>query len=517
MLQIKNLSMNHTKDSHVLSENLSFVLNEGDKAAVIGEEGNGKSTLLKLIFNPELAEDYIEHSGEIIRNGAVFGYLAQEISDSEKEVSVSEFCRKSGFSELFPYEVHEIASQIGIDPEIFESERKMKTLSGGEKVKVRMASVLAGRPDILLLDEPSNDIDIETLEWLEKFINSCNLPVLFISHDETLLENTANMIIHMEQLRRKTAARCTVSRLSYRKYVDERLSGFEKQEQMARSEKRDYDKKMDRYRRIYQKVDHQQENISRQDPHGGRLLKKKMHSVKSMGKRFEKEKENMTQMPESEDAIFLRFGEEAEVPRGKRVLSLEIPELSAGEKRLCGEIKLGISGGEKICIIGKNGAGKTTLLRKIAGELLERNDIKAAYMPQNYEEGFDLLKNPVELLAKGGTKEERTKIRTFLGSIKFTGDEMSHPARELSGGQKAKLFFAKMALGDYNVLILDEPTRNLSPLSNPMIRDVLKNFGGVIISVSHDRKYIAEVCETVYELSPEGLIKTKKPPLGGKP
>ena len=506
MLQIKNLSMNHTKDSHVLSENLSFVLNEGEKAAVIGEEGNGKSTLLKLIYDPELVENYIEYSGEIIRGGAVFGYLAQEISDSEKELSVAEFCKNAkGFSELLPYEIYDIASQIGLEPEIFESKRKMKTLSGGEKVKVRMAAVLAGKPDVLLLDEPSNDIDIETLEWLENFINYCGLSVLFISHDETLLERTADMIIHMEQLRRKTAARCTVARLPYRRYVEERLLGFEKQEQMARSEKRDFDKKMERFRQIYQKVDHQQENISRGDPHGGALLKKKMHSVKAMGKRFEKEKENLTQMPESEDAIFLRFGENAKVPGGKRVLSLEIPELFAGEKRLCGETRLEISGGEKICIIGKNGAGKTTLLRKIAEELLSRKDIKAAYMPQNYEEGFDLSKDPVELLAKGGTKEERTKIRTYLGSIKFTADEMSHPAKELSGGQKAKLFFAEMALSDYNVLILDEPKRNLSPLSNPMIREVLKNFGGVIISVSHDRKYIAEVCEKILELDENGL------------
>ena len=506
MLQIKNLSMNHTKDSHVLSENLSFVLNDGDKAAIIGEEGNGKSTLLKLIYDPELVENYIEYSGEIIRNGSVFGYLAQEISDSEKELSVREFCENSeGFSGLFPYEITDIASQIGIEPEIFESERKMKTLSGGEKVKVRMATVMAKRPDILLLDEPSNDIDIETLEWLENFINYCGLSVLFISHDETLLERTADMIIHMEQLRRKTRARCTVSKTDYKTYVTERLSGFEKQEQLARSEKRDFDKKMDRYRKIYQQVEYQQENISRQDPAGGRLLKKKMHSVKSMGRRFEKEKENLTQMPESEDAIFLRFGEEAKVPSGKRVISLEIPKLFAGEKNLCGEIKFEVSGGEKICIIGKNGAGKTTLLRKIAEELLSRKDIKAAYMPQNYEEGFDLSKDPIELLAEGGTKEERTKIRTYLGSIKFTADEMSHSAKELSGGQKAKLFFAKMALGDYNVLILDEPTRNLSPLSNPMIREVLKNFGGVIISVSHDRKYIAEVCEKVFELSENGL------------
>ena len=189
----------------------------------------------------------------------------------------------------------------------------------------------------------------------------------------------------------------------------------------------------------------------------------------------------------------------------KKVVFLNIPELSAGEKLLCRNINFEVSGGDKICIIGRNGAGKTTLLQKIAEELLARKDLKTAYMPQNYGEGFDLSKDPVELLSTGGTKEERTKIRTYLGSIKFTTDEMSHPAKELSGGQKAKLFFAKMALSDYNVLILDEPTRNLSPLSNPMIREVLKNFGGVIISVSHDRKYIAEVCEKVLELSEDGL------------
>lgn len=507
MLQIKNLYITHTKDSHVLAENLSFVLGEGNKCAVIGEEGNGKSTLLKLIYDPELVEDYIEYSGEIIRNGAVFGYLSQEITDEEKEKTVSEFCEEAGFSKLLPFEVYDIAAKIGLEHEVFKSERKMSTLSGGEKVKVRMASVLAKHPDILLLDEPSNDIDIETLEWLEDFINNCGLSVLFISHDETLLERTADMIIHMEQLRRKTAARCTAARLPYRTYVDERIFGFEKQEQMARSEKRDFDKKMERYRQIYQKVDHQQETISRQDPHGGRLLKKKMHSVKAMGRRFEKEKESLTQMPESEDAIFLRFGEKAAVPTGKKVLSLEVPLLCAGERTLSKNVSLEVKGGEKICIIGRNGAGKTTLLRKIAEELLERKDIKAAYMPQNYEEGFDLSQNPVELLAKGGTKEERTRIRTYLGSIKFTADEMSRPAKELSGGQKAKLFFAKMALGDYNVLILDEPTRNLSPLSNPEVRSVLQNFGGVIISVSHDRKYIAEVCETVYELTENGLCK----------
>ncbi len=507
MLQIKNLNIIHSKDSHILCENLSFVINDGDKAAIIGEEGNGKSTLLKLIYNPDLVENYIEYSGEIIRNNAVFGYLEQELSDEDKAKTVTDFCfSKTG---LEPYELYEIADEIGLSYELLYSEQKMGTLSGGEKVKLRMAAILSQKPDVLLLDEPTNDIDIETLLWLEDFIKRTNLTVLYISHDETLLERTAEVIIHMEQLRRKKIARCNFARLPYKTYVEERLSGFEKQAQIAQSEKRDFDTKMEKFRKIYQKVEHEQENISRGDPHGGRLLKKKMHSVKSMEKRFEKEKESLAQMPESEYSILLRFEGDNSVPAGKTVLDFNIPELKAGEKHLCGEIKLNITGSEKICIIGKNGCGKTTLLRKIAKELTSRTDIKAAYMPQNYEEEFDFNLSPVELLTSTGEKDELTKVRIYLGSVKFTSDEMLHPTKELSGGQKAKLFFAKMVLGNYNVLILDEPTRNLSPLSNPEVRSVLKDFRGAVISVSHDRKYIAEVCERVLELNENGLKPVK--------
>ena len=111
----------------------------------------------------------------------------------------------------------------------------------------------------------------------------------------------------------------------------------------------------------------------------------------------------------------------------------------------------------------------------------------------------------MDYLSESGDKEEITKIRTWLGSMKYTADEMSHPVRELSGGQKAKIFLLKMNLSGANVLILDEPTRNFSPLSNPVIRQVLSDFGGAIISISHDRKYIGEVCETVYELREDGL------------
>ena len=237
-------------------------------------------------------------------------------------------------------------------------------------------------------------------------------------------------------------------------------------------------------------------------------MKDKMHTVKAMGRRFEREDENMTQMPEQEEAIFFKLGDKnAYIPTGKTVIEYELSKLMTpeGERILAEGIYLKIKGSEKICIIGANGAGKTTLLKKIAEELMNRNDIKAEYMPQNYEDLLELSVTPVDYLDKTGDKEERTRIRTYLGSLKYTPDEMEHPIRELSGGQKAKVLLLRMSLSGANVLILDEPTRNFSPLSGPVIRKMLREFPGAVISISHDRKYIEEVCDKIYQLNPNGL------------
>lgn len=509
MLQVKNLNIYHKKDLRPLAENLSFTLNDGDKAAVIGEEGNGKSTLLKLLFEPALMEDYAEYEGEIVANRIVCGYLPQELAAADKEKTVYEFMSgEPAFLETDYRELAAFAGELGISPDMLYADIKMKHLSGGEKIKLQLVRVMCRQPNLFLLDEPSNDIDIDTLEWLEKFIVSCPFPVLYISHDETLLERTANMILHMEQLKRKTESRCTVFRTDYREYVKRRQESFERQERLAGEEKAAYEKQQERFRRIYEKVEYQQDIISRQSPGAAAMLKRKMHSLKSMERRFERKAENMTRMPETEEAIFFRFADGEGIPAGKWVIDYELPELTVGDKRLSQNISLQIKGPEKVCIIGKNGAGKTTLLRKIAEELLERGDIRAAYMPQNYEELLHLDSTPVEYLSQTWDKEENTRIRTYLGSMKFTVAEMEHEIRELSGGQKAKLLLLKMSMDHRNVLILDEPTRNFSPLSGPVIRELLKNFQGAIISVSHDRKYIREVCGRVLELNDEGLRPT---------
>lgn len=506
MLQVKNLNIYHKKDLRPLASDVSFVLNEGDKAAVIGEEGNGKSTLLKLLYDERLVEEYAEYTGEIQKNGVICGYLPQELSAEDREKTVYEFlAEEEAFLEADYRELALLAAELGLLADMLYSDTRLGVLSGGEKVKLQLLRLRVMHPDAYLLDEPSNDIDIDTLNWLEKFINGCKAPVLYISHDETLLENTANMILHMEQLKRKTESRCTVVRAGYREYAGRRQEGLERQERLAAEERAAYEKQQERFRRIHDKVEYQQNVISRQNPSGGRLLKKKMHTVKSMERRFERQAEGMTQMPETEEAIFFRFAEGEGIPAGKWVIDCELPRLETAGRVLAEGIRLQVRGPEKLCIIGKNGAGKTTLLKKLAESLLPRTDIRAAYMPQNYEELLDMGSTPVAYLSKTWDKEENTRIRTYLGSMKYTVSEMEHAIRDLSGGQKAKLLLLKMSMEHRNVLLLDEPTRNFSPLSGPVIRELLKTFPGAVISVSHDRKYMEEVCDKVYVLEKGGL------------
>ena len=509
MMQIKKLTLTHKKDLRVILEDFQLVLNDGDKAVIIGEEGNGKSTLLKWMYDPALTEDYIESTGERIIGKERLGYLPQELPEAEKTKTVYEyFYEKEKFWDQTPKDLAVLARKFGLTEEFFYRDQQMSELSGGEKVKAQMMRLLMEDVTVLLLDEPSNDIDLATLELLEKLIREWEHIVVFISHDETLIENTANMVIHIEQIVRKTKSRYTVAKLPYRTYVEERLQNFERQEQKAQSDRREKALRDEKYRKVYQSVQNALNNCSRQAPSVAKNLKDKMHTVKAMNRRFEKEDARMTEMPEQEEAIYFQLGgAEAAMPAGKTVIEYQLPKLEApdGERVLAENITLKIRGPEKICIVGPNGAGKTTLLKMIAAELNDREDLRVDYMPQNYEDQLDLSMTPFDFLDSTGEKSERTKIRTYLGSLKYTADEMDHPIRELSGGQKAKVLLLKMSLGNANVLILDEPTRNFSPLSGPVIRKMLREFPGAIISISHDRKYIGEVCGKEYLLEKDGL------------
>ena len=498
MIEIKDLSI--SINDRYLVKSLSFNLNNNDKLAIIGEEGNGKSTLLKCILG---ICDYANISGIINLNNNRIGYLAQTVT-SDKKVFDYLFSNQDDYynkvNSLYKY-----LDLININDSIFN--QIFNTLSGGEKVKVNILKLLLEDYDILFLDEPTNDLDIETLEWLEDFINKCSKPIIYISHDETLLSNTANMILHLEQIKNKSDCRHTIMKIDYDTYVENRINSINKQTQVARSEKREFKKKEDKLKQVMNIVHHRQNTISRSDPFGAAILKRKMKSLKVQERRLNNKE--LTEMPDVEEGINFFF-EDVFIPNTKVILDLKLDTLSIDDKVLSKDINLNIIGNKKICIIGRNGCGKSTLIKEIYNILKEREDISVGYMPQNYDDILDNYEYVLDFICDTKDKDTITKVRMNLGNMKFTKEEMIGKIKDLSSGTKAKLILMKLVMNKYNVLILDEPTRNVSPLSNPIIRQVLKNYKGTIISVSHDRKYINEVVDDIYILNINGLdyIKT---------
>jgi len=508
MLIIDHLTLIHKKDLTTLAENVSFSLSPGERLALIGEEGNGKSTLLRAILQDESIDAYADVHGRIV-NTYRTGFLPQELPASNRQLSAyAFFCEDEAFFDQTPRQLGELAARLGLPHDVFYSEQTMGTFSGGERVKLQLARLLMRDPELLLLDEPTNDLDGETIRFLTEFLKTCGLAVLFVSHDETLLRQAATGVILLERLRRRQVPRASVCRLGYEDFVKSRADLFAHQEQVARKEREELDKKMERYRQIRQRVEHEQNVISRRDPYGSRLLKKKMHTVMSMGRRFEREAQDMTAMPESEEAIFAKLGCQP-LPPGKVVLDLNMDRLCIDARVLAKDLRLCVRASDKLCLTGRNGAGKSTLLRCIRDMLQDRRDLCVFYMPQDPDDLLDMDKTPLDMMMITGDKEEQVKNAVALGSMKFTGEEMNHPCRGLSGGQKAKLMFLMMANSGANVLLLDEPTRNLSPLSGPVIRELFAAYPGCIIAVSHDALLIESVCTHEAYLSENGLTIRK--------
>ncbi len=498
MFDIKNVDI--MVSTRYLIKNLNLTLNRGDKCAVIGEEGNGKSTLLKSLLG---VCDYAIVSGSINFNNCKVGYLKQNLRETEDTV-VKEYLfndEKDYYDKISLF--YKLLSELFIGEEILE--QRISTLSGGELVKVSILKLLLEEPDILFLDEPTNDLDIESLEWLERFINNTDKPILYVSHDETLLSNTANMILHIEQLKKKMECKHTVIKSGYDEYIDYRLREIDNQTRIAKNERRELKNREDKLNRVMQSVEYQQNNISRKDPHGAKVLKMKMHSLKAQEAKLEKK--ILTDVPDPEESIYFKFAD-VTLPSSKEILNFNIKKLSIGEKVLAKNVDILVKGSEHVAIIGKNGVGKTSLMRLIYEELIKRDDIKVGYMTQNYQEIVSLYETPLDFVASTSL-EDKTEVRKYLGNMKFTREEMHGKISDLSNGSIAKLFLTKFVHDKCNVLLLDEPTRNISPLSNPVIRQELNNFNGCIISITHDRKFLEAVATSIYELTCTGLKRIK--------
>ena len=503
MLEIRDLTIRLIEDDRIILKDFDFTLNDGDKVGLIGEEGNGKSILLKSIVNMDEVKNYCDISGNIHLGNEIVGYLPQSLDEKYFDLTANEYLFRQLVIELVAYnELYKYLADFNLSADILSNDIKMRELSGGEKIKFILVVELLKNPTIFLFDEPSNDLDYESLSWLESFMEDLEIPFIFVSHDTNLLSNIANRIIHLEQVRRRSKAKHTISNNSYDEYIRKRQNFIDTETNRAYKEREEFNKKIARYKRVNDSVEH--DLRATKNDLVGRNLKDKMHTVKSIGRRLDKEESNLTKKPDYEEAIDIFFDEDIKVANGKQILDFKLDEFRVGDKLLAENIELKVIGPEKICIIGKNGAGKTTLLKKIKNESQALN-LRVGYMPQSYFEFEKDDINSIEYLADSFAKDEQTKASNLLGSLNFKREEMFRNIADLSGGQKAKLFFAKMNLDKAEVLILDEPTRNLSPLSKPEIIKALKDYKGVIIAVSHDRDFIDQVFDKKLKLSGAGL------------
>ena len=508
MLQIRHLTITHLKDLKDLISDLSLTVNAGDKAGIIGEEGNGKSTLLKLLMNDTLVSDYVSYRGKIQKSYSHYAYLPQTLPKNERRLSLNDYFFGDLDVDLDYSKLYRFAQELHFDSERFTSQQTIATLSGGETLKVQLLKILSTNWDILFLDEPSNDLDIDTMIWLENFLQNTPQTVMFVSHDESLLSHAATKIVHLELVKKKQEARTTVRNLDYENYSQQRQTSFEKQTKDAKKEREEYQKTMEKHRRVKQSVEHVLRNTH--DSTAGRLLAKKMKNILSQERRFNREATKMTELPTQADAINLQFSTITPLPSTKRVVTLKQMYLKVGERTLAKNINFELLGQEKIGIIGENGAGKSTFLKELRNLLQNKRGITLGYMPQNYQDMLNETDSPIDFLTSTGEAIEREKILTHLASLQFTRNEVQHSISQLSGGQKAKLLLLKMVLDQANVLLLDEPTRNFSPTSQPQVRKLFTDYSGAIITVSHDRTFLKEVCQKIYRLNETGIELVRK-------
>lgn len=510
-----------TKAGRPIVTDLSLSISPGMKIAIIGSEGAGKTTLMRAFAGVLDLGDY-NVSGKI--NRGKVGFLEQTPDARwEKQTPLEYLLKDHPDQDINGKDAHlwgrygaavSALVEVNLSQKLLEDDRHFETLSGGENVRLRIAKLLVHDPDVVLLDEPTNNLDIKSLEWLESYIAGTPRGIAFITHDETLVERCSKQLLFMQYMKNPAnIARHVYVGVSYPEFLEINERSIQESEKLA-------DKQEKRERQLRTRVADAEKSVINRTRAGlkraeGMAQKNRVDSasakgaglVKRLGKELERLSSRGVVVIARQHPISIDFDQGCYLPSGKIVVDLNSVELGYASRICARDVSLRIVGPKKVVITGRNGVGKTTLLKKIYDIAQGCPGIRLGYVPQNTQDLLEYPQKPaVEYL--DDVNPDMTRNRSTLMDFGFEREELTSPVGELSGGQRTKLLIASAVLSKSNVLLLDEPTNNLSPLTAPPLRQAIKDFPGAVVVVTHDRKLIQGFGGVVLELRETGLVPT---------
>ena len=494
---------------HEIFKDVSFMIEQGEHVGLVGVNGSGKTTMLRCLLNPE----WIDSGAIKFEPGISVGYVQQGFTEIHGTIwqFMLEACPElislraklaeleAASAKLTGEALDECLEEYGrvlkryefIDGYNFENRIKRvliglgyteswwqenaATLSGGQKTRLMLAAALVRNPDFMILDEPTNHLDIVMTEWLEKYLQEFKGGLLVVSHDRAFLDNVAVRILEME------GGRLQSFKGNYSRYLEQKAIQTATLE-AAYNAQQDYIARTEAYIRRFKAG-----------------IKSKM----ARGRQSQLDRMERMDAPVQHEEFSLRLPPAAEC--AERVLIMEDLTIGYGERVLAKGINLTLRRGEKAALLGANGTGKTTLLRTILGEIPPLkgkakigNRVQIGYFSQSYER-LDVNQTLLEnFVIEYGFTEEHT--RSMLGGMLFHGDDVFKKIGELSGGQKARLVLLKLVLDGANCLVLDEPTNHLDIMARETVEAALEAFDGTVLVVSHDRYFVNEVADRIWEI-----------------
>ena len=507
--------------SNEIIKDANFLVNEHEKVAIVGVNGAGKTTLLKILTG----EEHADSGNVILAKDAKLGYLRQ-INNVDSTLSIidelytviehilnmekrmlemqEQMQHLSGdaLEELYSsytalthsYELMDgyaakskvigILKGLGFDENDFD--RKINTLSGGQKTRVFLAKLLLEEPDIILLDEPTNHLDLRSIEWLESYLLNYKGAVIIVSHDRYFLDKIVSKVIDIEN------AEVQMYSGNY--------SDFSAKKQML------LDAKMKEYLNQQQEIKHQEAVITKL---------KQFNREKSI-KRAESRQKQLEKIDRVEAPVThienMKLSLDISKESGKDVLTIHDLSKSFDEKHLFSNINFEIKRGERVAIIGDNGTGKTTLLKIIngllspdTGEVIYGSNVSIAYYDQEHQV-LHMDKTLFDEISDTYPEMNNTQIRNILAAFLFTGEDVFKKIGDLSGGERGRVSLVKLMLSKANFLLLDEPTNHLDILSKDVLESALNSFPGTICYVSHDRYFINKTATRILDLTGNRLL-----------